>query len=388
MAEGRTAPTDVTNRRKSSGRWSRPALVLGATLLSCGIVPATGCKTGTSFSKPTWPTFGSLPKKKDTADDLATAPPYAGDVKKPSETSKPYPTTSTPNGYVLTGTTGPAAGQIPQNPAPQTQTAVVYGTTPPPAAPTQPAPTVAAAPTPAGIGPQVGPYSGMSTDSIPPPGQPLPSIAPTTTAPVAAAMPQTAAPFQTPGQTIGQTPMPGATGAPTPAESALPGAAYSSFPAGGVGAGPTARMADARPTETPAPAQPAFGAAAVGAPATVGSRYADAAPSRFSAEGTPSPVAAPAAAPADQLLAPPPAVPASSLPPLGQPATPPVQAAPAPGLLQPGAAPVRRPDPAWRPGGTSSYRPSRTILADDQPAAGPAVRTAAFEDVEPGTARQ
>jgi hypothetical protein len=44
---------------------------------------------------------------------------------------------------------------------------------------------------------------------------------------------------------------------------------------------------------------------------------------------------------------------------------------------------MRRPDPGYRPAGTSSYRPSGALLADDAPAvpvAAPAeVQSAAFE---------
>jgi hypothetical protein len=47
---------------------------------------------------------------------------------------------------------------------------------------------------------------------------------------------------------------------------------------------------------------------------------------------------------------------------------------------------VRRPDSGWRPGGTSSYRPSGAILADDAPPAAGGVRTAAFD--EPAAIRQ
>ena len=39
---------------------------------------------------------------------------------------------------------------------------------------------------------------------------------------------------------------------------------------------------------------------------------------------------------------------------------------------------TRRPDPGYRPGGTSSYRPNRAILADDDAAGGP-IQPVAFE---------
>jgi hypothetical protein len=62
---------------------------------------------------------------------------------------------------------------------------------------------------------------------------------------------------------------------------------------------------------------------------------------------------------------PPPAVPAST------PATP---------ASLPSASPTRRPDPGYRPGGTSSYRPSQAIIATDPPASPAGVRTASYEE--------
>jgi hypothetical protein len=47
-------------------------------------------------------------------------------------------------------------------------------------------------------------------------------------------------------------------------------------------------------------------------------------------------------------------------------------------------APTRRPDPGYRPGGTSSYRPNREILAAEPPPAEPAgVQTVGFETPAP-----
>lgn len=56
-----------------------------------------GCKSGSSWAaKPSWWTFGN-----DDPAKLADAPPAATDVAMPSATSKPYPTTTTPEGYVM-----------------------------------------------------------------------------------------------------------------------------------------------------------------------------------------------------------------------------------------------------------------------------------------------
>jgi hypothetical protein len=49
--------------------------------------------------KPSWWSFGGS-AAADPAE-LASAPAFEGDVKKPSDSAKPYPTTTTPNGYVL-----------------------------------------------------------------------------------------------------------------------------------------------------------------------------------------------------------------------------------------------------------------------------------------------
>jgi hypothetical protein len=53
------------------------------------------------------------------------------------------------------------------------------------------------------------------------------------------------------------------------------------------------------------------------------------------------------------------------------------------GLPAAPSTPTRRPDPGYRPGGTSSYRPSRTILADDAPADSSPVRQVSFEAAIP-----
>ena len=340
--------------------------LFAAAVMGC-VVPAVGCKTGTSFTKPSWWTFGGTPKAE--ADALASAPPYGGEIKKPSESAKQYPTTSTPSGYVISGSTSPTDAVAQQFQAAQPQSPVVYGSTPPPQ-PTS-AVAVAAVPAtavpsqqtaPASIAPQVGPYAPLAGEAIPPPGQPLPPISPST-------MPSMAS---TPG-------MPS-----TPSEATLPSTAYSNFAspsASPVQAAPPApRMADARAADPaaaiPAAALPAE-AAAYGA-----SRYSGASGSRFAGAESASfspPAAAPPASyssPAEPGFPPPAAASPFAVPPASSPSAAPA----APGLLQPSAQPVRRPDPVYRPGGTSSYRPSRTILADDAAPLPSTVRTASYEE--------
>ena len=350
------------------GRGTATTALFAAAMMGC-VIPTVGCKTGTSFTKPSWWTFGGTPKAD--ADALALAPPYSGDVKKPSESAKQYPTTSTPSGYVITGSAGPADTIAQQFQAAQPQAPVVYGSTPPP----PPAAVAGAAsaaipqqPAPSSITPQVGPYAALAGDSIPPPGQPLPPISPSSSS--------------------GMSGMSGAPSTPsmsaTPAEAALPNTAYSNFStptASPIGtAPPAARMADARAAD-PAAAIPAAALPAE-QPAYGVSRYSASNGSRFggaeAASFAPATATPPASygTPADAGFA----APAAAAP-FGAPSSASPPAAPAtPGLLQPSAQPVRRPDPGSRPGGTSSYRPSRTILADESAPASAAVRTASYEE--------
>jgi hypothetical protein len=359
------------------GRDAATTALFAAALMGC-VVPSVGCKTGTSFTKPSWWTIGGTPKAD--ADALASAPPYGGDIKKPSESAKQYPTTSTPSGYVITGTASPSDAVAQQFQAAQQQAPVVYGTTPPPALPAAtavaatPSSAIPQQPAPTSIAPQVGPYAALAGDSIPPPGQPLPPISPSTT-PSMPSMPSTPSMAG-----AGMASMPSMTA--TPAETALPNTGYSNFSAPTANpiaaASPAPRMADARAAD-PAAAVPAA-ALPVEQPAYGGSRYPTSTGSRFgSAEAASfSPAAgfppASSAAPTEAGFPPP-----AAAAPLGAPATvsPPASSA-APGLLQPSAQPVRRPDPGYRPGGTSSYRTSRTILADDSAPA--AVRMASYEE--------
>lgn len=356
---------------RGSGAASRAAFAVA--LIGC-VLPAVGCKTGSSFTKPSWWTFGGTPKD---ADSLAAAPPYGGDITKPSLSAKPYPTTSTPSGYVITGSTSPGDAAAQQFQAAQPQAPVVYGSTPAPqSTPAAATAAMASAPqqTPASsIAPQVGPYAALAGDTIPPPGQPLPPISPATMPGMAAA--------------------PSMQGMPsTPAEAALPNAAYSNFSSTAASPAavepPPARMADARLSD-PAAALPAA-ALSADAAAYGGSRYSTTTASRFSgaeaASFSPPPATPQASYGTPAQTAFPPA-PAGAAPAAGPAGVPPGSPA-APGLLQPSMQPVRRPDPVYRPGGTSSYRPSRAILADDSAPASSAVRTAAYDEPAAGTIQQ
>lgn len=284
-----------------------------------------GCKSGSSWTaKPSWWTFGG--SGEDPAK-LASAPPAPTDVTKPSAAAKPYPTTTTPEGYVVENAQRAGQSQVaaaaPQQPAAESAV-VTYGTKPPAAVapPASTTPQVAASSGSAGglssITPQVGPYGGV----------------PGTAAPADQSLPSAGGGF--------------ASAAPA----AMPAATGAAFGASLQPDAPATRVADARGSEswgTPAAVPP---------PSTAGdSRYGSTG-SRFSggtaaaAPAAAAPFAAPFTAPP---VEPPPAAPAA-MPAIGPTATPSSLAPPTP---------TRRPDPGYRPGGTSSYRPSRTILAGD-----------------------
>jgi hypothetical protein len=309
---------------------------LGVVLVLPIAFMATGCRSGTStFSSPSWWAFGN--SAGADPEKLAAAPPFDGKaadgpITKPSQTATPYPTTTTPNGYVVADATrglpnDPAAAAT----APVEQAAVTYGSTPPPppasvaqapAAPmTSPSAAPIAATAPPG-GPQVGPYASL-------PGQ-IPTAG-------------NAQPL-----------------APPPLAGATPGG----FPAT-AGYEPAARMADASTLPAADPA--------------ASSRYSSSTSSRFGGGLEPASSAPSSVLPAAPLSPPPAAPPATSFvpspaaPSMPQPLSPPAQG------TAPSVPPQRRPDPGYRPGGTSSYRPARSILADDQPSPPAAVRTAAYE---------
>jgi hypothetical protein len=346
----------------TASRWQesvRGRAAGGAVVLVVAL--ATGCKSGTSSSMtPSWWSFGS--SKADNAA-LASAPPAPTDVTKPSSTAKPYPTTTTPEGYVLEsgkqspGQVAVASAAVAER-APTEPVAVTYGSTPPAAtAAATPATPATATSSLSSITPQVGPYGAAPQSSLGP-DQPLP----TPSSPAFAAAPPAAVP------------------AAAAAVSAPPAAAPESR-FGGAGT----RVADARGADGWAAPPPAATPAAPG-----DSRYAGGG-SRFSAIDAAAMTAPPAAATPAFGAAP--ATPAEFAPP---PAAPPVTAAP-PATLPPAPAavppsspvvpsappgtpptPTRRPDPGYRPGGTSSYRPSRTILAGDSGTDG-GVRQVSFQ---------
>ena len=329
---------------RSRPAWSAVALAVGGLL----VAGTTGCKTGTAGMKPSWWTFGG--GSPEAASALAAAPSFNGGTEKPSASAKPYPTTTTPNGYVLNGAS-PSAGAVATAEPAAAAAPVTYGVTPPPAK-ADPAAIVtapAAAATGgslASIAPQVGPYAALPSE---PPATPndLPPLQPVASAPPT---------------------VPDATG-------------YGALPPPAVPP-EMQRVADARASAAWPAQQPAA--------ASAGSRYDSVAGSRFGGGGSaidqplPPPAAAAAlsAAAMPAALEPLPAAPPAAAAPLTPPPSVPEAAFPPPPAagLPPAAPPPRRPDPVYRPGGTSSYRPNRAILATDPPEAQTGdVRTVGFD---------
>ena len=344
--------------RSSRSSWQGMAAAIGVLI----VVGATGCKMGTAGTKPSWWSFGG--GSKEDAAKLAAAPSFNGGTEKPSASAKPYPTTTTPNGYVLNGSAPPAAGTV-AGESVAAAAPVTYGVTPPPAKADPVAVATAPASAPASpqaqgslasISPQVGPYAALPSE--PPAAQSqLPPLQPIATAAPAmsdasgygyGAPPPTAAPVTPPGMQ---------------------------------------RVADARGAAG-WPAQQS-----VSDSPSAGSRYESVTGSRFGGGGSAidQPFPPPAAAsplPAGAMpaaLEPLPAAPPAAAAPLAPPLSPPPSAFPSPPVGVPpavpaSAPPTRRPDPGYRPGGTSSYRPSRAILAADSLEAEPGgIRTVGFE---------
>lgn len=320
-------------------RTVRGSLGQGAVMLAIALVAATGCKSGSWGAKPSWWSLGGA-GATDPAK-LAAAPSFSADVTKPSATAKPYPTTSTPEGYVLANASQDGAPA----PAVAPPAAITYGSTPP-AAPATPN-TIAATPAVAS--------ATASQPGLTPPSSPLSAIAPQVgpyAAPPAAGPPESALPTTPNG---GLAAVPSASGAAASSALSTPGASFD----------PAARVADARGGASWQPT-----ASTTLDPS--GSRYGAATGSRFS-----GPIGTDGAAPAQPAWTPS----AIDAPPIATPATPesasatgsaPAVATPAsqpaapPATVSPSAAPpTRRPDPGYRPGGTSSYRSSRELLGGE-----------------------
>lgn len=358
--------------------WPRGRVSLLPALLAAAVLAASGCRGGMkTFSAPKWPGFGDAKSKTIEAPALVAAPSQSGPIEKPSAGATPYPTSSTPAGYVVADpatASGTAPGVV--QTAATDPPAVTYGVTPAMPAPvTDPSPPAVPPLTPierpTAIAPQVGPYA-----SLPAP----PPAADTAVAP--GIPPGDASGAGTPGLDVSAAP-----------SSSFPATAGYE-PSRGAAAPPFAPLSQAsappRASPTLVPVAPPASTDGDG----IDARYASRGSSRF---GNPSAVAEPQGLGASL----PPSVSATAIPtapvepsPVATPlpaapvaAPPPI--APPPASLPPQnpdgltAPPVRRPDPVFRPGGTSSYRPAEQIFADDPTVAPSPVRTASFEVVDP-----
>lgn len=365
---------EVSVSRPAPPKPSRPLI---AVVMAAAVIAVTGCQTASWKPPSSWSMFGSSSK---ATGGLTDAPEYGQGPTKPSATASPYPTTSTPEAYVVsdggTPTRGPglaaAAAASPSPPTVAPGGSVVYGSTPPaaPAALSQERfaslPSGSASSPPAGAyGAQVGPY-----------------------APAAQADPAAASP--------GQATASYADAPPSSAGSDRFGVAVDPLPGGRGGADATPSRFEPEPSRDPAsrlvadrtpavsdpanatPAASAAGGwqsppAAAAAPAefpTPGqdSRYS-AGGSRFSGfgGGGPPPDRVDAMVPQQSLPAfatgsatPPPSASPGPAPPATFPAiTAPAMPSAGPPAATPsfGSPPSRRPDPGYRPGGTSSFQP-------------------------------
>jgi hypothetical protein len=331
--------------------------VLVAILLAGG-----GCRTGGGSSLSWWP--GSAENSQ-----LAKSDGEADAVAKPSETQPPYPTTSTPEGYGV----GPVVPASAESVAGGSATgvsgadgagrgeaaAVTYGKEPPA---------------------QVGLYQAYPATGAPPavltppeviqPEPGVPAAAPSTTAPGG----MTGGGSAWSGGAAGAQPTTPASGLPT-AAAGTGGAGWQPNGQGGAAASGTGSVSIAPAGSVPsAPPDASFGTGS--ADGIAGDRYAVAAGSRFSG-GSGSPVSAAQSAalsgPSMQPAVPP--QPMSGFGPAafeggGPSPVPSTGAGPATqsgaeGSTQPQPVPGqpgRRPDPGYRPGGTSTYRPAQAIL--------------------------
>jgi hypothetical protein len=355
----------------------------GATLALVGLaicVFAGGCRSGvTSLSAPKWWSFGDA--KSANAKNFSSAPAFGGSaatasadstIKKPSEVATAYPTTSTPNGYAMAGSTpaGSAAAAAVIPAATSEPAAVTYGLTPPTRSQSVPAVTSQVASTTIDPSvPQMGRYESMPAPPAPAPAVPPPPAASGFAAGYPAPAPAAAAADPAATATAGMAAAPSAfpaTAGYEPVRERL--AENRSIDA----LGPAAAVAAANPGLAPVEQSPMADPAA-------SSGYRNVSGSRFAGGGTP---ALPAVAATAPLVPPPAAVPpAAAMPPAATPPaawTPPAAASGGPAAT-PAVPPPRRPDPVYRPAGTSSYKPSEQILVDDPPASPSAVRTAGYE---------
>ena len=318
-------------------RWS---VVVGTVELLCLIVLlacGSGCKSGASMGT----SWGSLGMGGPDPATLAEAPAFEGDTTKPSATAQPYPTTSTPESYALQpndqGLSGDQAlpAMVAATP-PAPQSPVTYGSTPPTAQPTTPDSSAVASTSPQQ---QVGPYQSVPAAV---------SSAPDTLASAPQAS-DTVSRFGDSSALAGTPPPPMASPAASGRFSSLGDQRVA-------GLQPSASLGGSRFSSPPAvnaPVSPAFSQTAPAPPSTG---------SRFSAMSG-SPAGPPAASFPETRQNTQQSVSAATSPeespstvPQGHPSLKsPMHSPPVPQTS-------RRPDPGYRPGGTSSYQPASPII--------------------------
>ena len=331
--------------RSKPCRWS---VVVGTVHLSCLLVLiacGTGCKSGASMGT-SWGSFGMGGPDPAT---LAEAPAFEGDTTKPSANAQPYPTTSTPDSYVLQATDQSlpdgagdqsARGMVAAT-TPPPQSPVTYGSTPPTNQPTTPSSSAVATVSPQA---QVGPYQTVPTaNSDAPDTLASASVgsAPAASAPAAFG---TTSRFSTSSTSAGTPPPPVASGRFSGLEDQRV-----------AGLQPSSTMAGSRFSSPPAVASPVAPAFSQAEPSTTSatSRFSQMPSSPGSPEAsfrktqldTQQSASATTSSQESSLTAP------QSHPLLEDP----MQVPPVPPTS-------RRPDPGYRPGGTSSYQPASPII--------------------------
>lgn len=280
---------------------------------------------------------------------LAEAPAFGGDTTKPSANAQPYPTTSTPDSYVLQandqslpdGAGDQSAPAMVAATTPPPQSPVTYGSTPPTDQPTTPPPSAVATVSPQA---QVGPYQTVPTANSDAP-ETLAS-APVATRPVASAPAAfgTTSRFSTNSSLSATPPPPVASGRFSGLEDQRV-----------AGLQPSSTMAGSRFSSPPAVASPVAPEFSQVEPSTTSaaSRFSQMPSSPGSPEAsfrktqldTQQSASATTSSQESSLTAP------QSHPLLEDP----MQVPPVPPTS-------RRPDPGYRPGGTSSYQPASPII--------------------------
>ena len=317
-------------------RWS---LVLGAVELSCFILLVacgSGCKSGSSMGS-SWGSFGMGGPDPAT---LAEAPAFDGDTTKPSSNAQPYPTTSTPESYALQ----PGQETALVAAAAPSQSPVTYGSTPPAAVdPITPSPNVVASTSPQA---QVGPYQAVPA-----------AVSPAAVSGVSdtlASQTRSGPPVASPASRFSGSP---AGNAPPLANNNAPSGRFSSLGDQRVaGLQSSASAAGSRFSSPPAmnsPAAPAFSGATAAAHGE-GSRYSDT--SHVSSEQSATSFQETASTTQQSVSATTAVGEAPSVSPNGGSSLQsPMHSPPVPPTS-------RRPDPGYRPGGTSSYQPASPII--------------------------